>query len=266
MLQVRWLHYSPEDRLGHYIPSRGRDGHMQYLPRAAGDPARLTPEEVERMLSHYTRLDARRLTMESSDSIMYVQRDPDEIERMYNALRTSTRNDQGTAGEFTRTAHLGSEGDVMHADPGMLDENHRAKRKPPMGHGDGYFGEALLHITASKEAPRLMALRNFALDGVHQADGRYVLLSNIRNNCVCVCVCVWKIEAMPCGQAFRMTILKDATTVFIVWSVDWNIPHVLKRPFSYLHLMFLSSTGASLTMIRFPQLPKHPRPRVSALV
>ncbi len=124
------------------------------------------------MLEHYTRLDAKRLTMQSTDSIMYVQREPGEIARIFNALRTSTRSDYGAPGEFTRTAQLGSDGDVQHADPSMLDTHQRSKRKTPMAHGDGYFGEPLLHLAASKEAPRLMSLRTLALDGVHQADGR----------------------------------------------------------------------------------------------
>jgi len=32
-VQARWLHQRPEERLGRYIPARGADGHMQYIPR-----------------------------------------------------------------------------------------------------------------------------------------------------------------------------------------------------------------------------------------
>ena len=31
--QARWIHQTPEERLGRFIPNRGRDGHMQYIPR-----------------------------------------------------------------------------------------------------------------------------------------------------------------------------------------------------------------------------------------
>ena len=53
--EARWLHQTPEERLGRYIPGRGRDGHMQYVPRSAGDSARLSAEDVERLYHAATR-------------------------------------------------------------------------------------------------------------------------------------------------------------------------------------------------------------------
>ena len=45
--QARWIHQRPEERLGRFIPNRGRDGHMQYVPRCApssrGSGTRLAP-------------------------------------------------------------------------------------------------------------------------------------------------------------------------------------------------------------------------------
>jgi hypothetical protein len=36
--QARWIHQRPEERLGRFIPNRGRDGHMQYVPRCVPPP------------------------------------------------------------------------------------------------------------------------------------------------------------------------------------------------------------------------------------
>ena len=166
------MHYSPERRMGQYIPSRGADGHMQYIPRAPGDGARLAPDELERMIQHYTRVDQNRGTNFLADAMMYKERDPKELEAMFDKLRTTTRNEAGAPGEFTRAANLGS-GHVQHADPSMLDQHHKAKNRPPMPSKDGYFGEAFLHMQAAAETPRMMGLRTLVLDGVHKSDGTY---------------------------------------------------------------------------------------------
>lgn len=152
--EVRWIHYSPEERIGRYTPARNMDGHMQYLPRVAGG------------------------TAEQADQLLAVGRDESEMKAMLTKrqlqARGLTRNEGAAPGDYTRVAQLGS-GGVQHGDPSMLDAAHTRKhvRSQSKIHSEGYFGDVYTHRQVSKEVPRLMSLRTMALDGVHTADGQY---------------------------------------------------------------------------------------------
>ena len=87
--EARWLHQTPEERLGRYIPGRGRDGHMQYVPRSAGDSARLSSEDIERLYYAATRRGGLRSVQEDADRAQYVGRDQDEVKMMYMSMRAT---------------------------------------------------------------------------------------------------------------------------------------------------------------------------------
>ena len=101
--EARWLHQTPEERLGRYIPGRGRDGHMQYVPRSAGDSARLSSEDIERLYYAATRRGGLRSVQEDADRAQYVGRDQDEVKMMYMSMRAT--RDAARRGEHgTRTS------------------------------------------------------------------------------------------------------------------------------------------------------------------
>ena len=143
--EVRWLHYSPDDRLGRYIPSSGREKHRQYLPRAAPDP--MSPGE------------------HGGNPKVSILEAAETRRKMVESIQMSR--------ERPRVAMV-SEEDESHIDPSTMNKYYQARSSMGgMAGGDGYFGETYVHSLASKQTPSLFTVRNMVMDGVHTNDGRF---------------------------------------------------------------------------------------------